>query len=138
MNGLQGYRNWFFAATAYNFAWGTVVGFFPNLPFSILKMSPCNYPPLMQAMGMIVGVYAIGYLLVAIDPDRFGPFVFVGLAGKVLGPLGFVWAAVNGQLPWRFGWINVTNDLIWLPAFFPFAWSVYLNERRKLDTAPSQ
>jgi hypothetical protein len=127
---LNPYRKWFYAAAAYNFVWGTVVGLFPNLPFALLHMSPPNYPALMQCIGMIVGVYALGYLLVAIDPVRYGPFVFIGLAGKILGPLGFVWAAANGQLPWSFGWINVTNDLIWLPSFIPFAWAVYQNERK--------
>ena len=133
---LRGYRKWFYAASVYNLVWGTVAGLFPSLPFALLGMPPSNYPALMQCIGMIVGVYAIGYLMVAIDPDRFGPFVFIGLAGKVLGPIGFVWAASRGELPWRFGWINVTNDLIWLPAFIPFAWSVFLNERAKLASPP--
>jgi hypothetical protein len=38
------------------------------------------------------------------------------LLDKVLGPLGFLWSAWQGTLPWSFGWINLTNDLIgWLP-----------------------
>jgi len=42
----------------------------------------------------------------------------VGLLGKVLGPIGFLHAALSGQMPWTFGWINVTNDLIWWLPFF--------------------
>jgi hypothetical protein len=78
---------------------------------------------------MMVGVYAIGYWLIARDPERFGPFVYIGLAGKILGPLGFLWAACQGQLPWSFGWVNVTNDVIWLPAFIGFAIQVWRREK---------
>ena len=126
---LQKYRKWFYAAAVYNAFWGTIVGLFPNLIFRSLGMTIPNYPALMQAIGMIVGVYAIGYWLVAANPQRYGPFVYIGLAGKVLGPLGFIYAAVKGDLPWSFGLVNVTNDLIWLPSFIPFAWAVYRNER---------
>jgi hypothetical protein len=129
---LKRYRNWFFAAAAYNAIWGTVVGLFPNLIFTVLGVPLPNYPVLMQAVGMVVGVYAIGYWLVGVDPERFGPFVFVGLAGKILGPLGFVYAAFRGDLPWTFGWVNVTNDLIWLPAFIPFAVIVFRREMQSL------
>jgi hypothetical protein len=126
---LQRYRPWFYAAAVYNFVWGTVVVVFPDLIFRVLGMPASNYPVLMQCVGMVVGVYAIGYWLIAVDPERFGPFVFVGLAGKVLGPIGFVYAALQGKLPWAFGWVNVTNDLIWLPAFIPFALAVWRRER---------
>lgn len=121
MEDLRRYRKWFYAAAAYNFVWGTAVGLFPNLIFQMLGLTLPNYPVLMQCVGMVVGVYAIGYWMIGVNPERFGPFVFVGLAGKVLGPIGFVYAAIRGDLPWAFGWVNVTNDLIWLPAFIPFA-----------------
>ena len=125
---LRRYRGWFFAAALYNAIWGTLVGLFPDVIFRWIGAPPPNYPALMQCIGMMVGVYAIGYWLIAIDPIRYGPFVYVGLAGKVLGPLGFLWAASQGQLPWSFGWVNVANDLIWLPAFIAFALAVWRNE----------
>ena len=125
MPNLNAYKPWFYAAAIYNATWGTLVGLFPNLRFKWVGMPPLNYPSMFQCIGMMVGVYAIGYWLIARDPVRYGPFVYIGLLGKILGPLGFVWAAANGQLPWSFGWINVTNDLIWLPAFIGFAWRVW-------------
>ena len=39
--------------------------------------------------------------------------VLVGLLGKVLGPIGFLWAALNKELPWQLGWTIITNDLVW-------------------------
>lgn len=129
MSTLAKFRPWFLAATIYNLIWGLFVAFFPNLLFDLLKMPASNYPSLMGAIGMMVGVYAIAYGLIWKNPERFGPLVFVGLAGKILGPLGFLAAALKGDLPWRFGWINVFNDLIWLPAFVGFAILVCRQEK---------
>jgi hypothetical protein len=60
-----------------------------------------------------VGVYAPAYRWAARDPWRHRHLIVIGLLGKVLGPLGFLWAAAKGELPWSFGWVNLTNDLIW-------------------------
>ena len=79
---------------------------------------------------MIVGVYAYAYYLLARDPVRYCGLVWVGLAGKMFGPVGFVFAALKGDLPWSFGLINLTNDVIWLPAFVLFVWK---HARKPLD-----
>lgn len=44
----------------------------------------------------------------------------IGAVSKVLGVGGFLVAATMGQLPWSFGLVTLTNDLIWLPAFGAF------------------
>ena len=105
------------AAAAYNIIWGGFVVLFPNSIFSWLQMDPPNYPEIWQCLGMVVGVYGIGYGVAAFDPARHWPIVLVGFLGKVLGPIGLLQAAAHGRLPWRFGLINVTNDLIWLVPF---------------------
>ena len=117
---LNRYRGWFYAAAAYNLAWGALVVLWPGALFQWIGMTPPTVPPIFQSVGMMVGVYALGYWLIARDPVRFGPFVYIGLLGKLLGPIGFVDAAIRGTLPWSFGWINVFNDVIWLPAFIGF------------------
>ena len=137
MNRLDRYKPWFYAAALYNALWGAFVVLFPNAYFTILKMPQPNYPSLWQAIGMMVGVYAYGYWLIARDPVRYGQFVYIGLFGKLFGPIGFLIAALQGTLPWSFGWVNVTNDLIWLPAFIAFAFELDLlavtDTRRNLD-----
>jgi hypothetical protein len=70
----------------------------------------------------VVGVYGVGYWIAAFDPLKHYPIVLVGFLGKLLGPIGFLDAAIKGRLPWAFGWINVTNDLIW---WIPFALILY-------------
>ena len=54
------------------------------------------------------------------------PIVLVGLLGKLLGPLGFLRAAMRGQLPWLFGCTVLTNDFIW---WMPFAIILYRSYR---------
>jgi hypothetical protein len=105
------------AAGIYNLVWGTVVVLMPSQPFAWLGMEQPNYPELWQCVGMVVGVYGVGYWIAAYDPARHWPIVLVGWLGKVLGPIGFVNAAMAGALPWSFGLVNVLNDLVWLGPF---------------------
>ena len=106
------------AAAIYNLLWGGFVVLYPELPFRWAGMPPPNYPEIWQCLGMVVGVYGVAYALAARDPLRHWPIVLAGLLGKVLGPIGFLHAALAGRLPWRAGWTIVTNDLIW---WLPFA-----------------
>ena len=113
------------AAAVYNVVWGCVVMAFPLVMFEWLNLEPPRYPQIWQCVGMIVGVYGVGYGIAAYNPNRHWPVVRVGLLGKVLGPVGFVWNAWHDQIPWAFGWINVTNDLIWWVPFSLILWHAY-------------
>jgi hypothetical protein len=106
------------AAAVYNLAWGAFVILFPTLPFGWLGIDAPNYPGLWQCIGMIVGVYGIGYGIAAGNPVRHWPIVLVGLLGKIFGPIGFLMAAINGEFPWAAGCTILTNDLMW---WIPFA-----------------
>lgn len=117
---LARYRPWFYAAALYNLVWGTVNILFPNLFFDLVGMPQPNYPALWQVVGMFVLVYAPAYWWVARFPARHRHFIVIGLLGKLLGPIGFVWSAGTGQLPLAFGLTILTNDLIWWPAFALF------------------
>ena len=109
-------------AGVYNLAWGAWVVLFPMAAFHLAGMAEPNYPQLWQCIGMIVGVYGIGYWIAGSDPMRHWPIVLVGFLGKVFGPIGFVMALVNHELPLKFGWNNVTNDLIWWLPFGLILW----------------
>lgn len=105
------------AAGLYNLLWGAAAVAFPLTMFDWAGMARPNYPQLWQCIGMIVGVYGLGYLAAARDPYRHWPITLVGLLGKVLGPIGFADAAMRGDFPWRAGWTILTNDLIWWAPF---------------------
>jgi hypothetical protein len=109
-------------AGIYNLAWGAVVILWPMAIFNFADMEPPRYPQIWQCVGMIVGVYGIGYLIAASAPTRHWPIVLVGLLGKVFGPIGFVIAAVDGALPWVWGITIITNDLVW---WIPFSLILY-------------
>jgi hypothetical protein len=118
---LNNFKPWFYAAAVYNALWGAACVLAPGPLLRFYGIGNLNYPSLFQCVGMVVMVYAPGYWLVARDPERYGPFAFIGLLGKVLGPIGFLMAVWQGALPVRFGLANLTNDVIWLPAFIAFA-----------------
>ena len=80
------------------------------------------YPELWQCIGMIVGVYGVGYAIAARHPFVHWPIVLVGLLGKVFGPIGFLFAVSAGRLPAGFGWIILTNDIIWWIPFTLILW----------------
>jgi hypothetical protein len=86
-------------AGVYNLVWGAWVVLFPAALFRIAGLAPANYLAIWQCVGMIVGVYGIGYLIAARQPLRHWPIVLVGLLGKVLGPIGMCWSVAIGALP---------------------------------------
>jgi len=106
------------AAGIYNLAFGLFAILFPVAMFKMIEMEPPKYLELWQCIGMIVGVYGVGYIIAAFAPARHWPIVLVGFLGKIFGPIGMAWAVYQGTLPLSFGLANVTNDLIWL---IPFA-----------------
>ncbi len=108
-------RGWLVAAGIYNLLWGIPVILTPDLPFQLAGMDPLPDPgrAIWQCLGMVIGVYGVGYLAASRDPIRHWPIILVGLLGKIFGPIGFAWAASRGAIDWSFGWTILTNDLIW-------------------------
>lgn len=117
---LTRYRPWFYAAALYNLIWGSVNILFPFLFFDLMGMARPNHVILWQVVGMFVLVYAPAYWWAARYPNRHQHLILIGLLGKILGPIGFVWSVAMRQLPLAFGWIILTNDLLWWPAFFAY------------------
>jgi small multidrug resistance pump len=100
--------------------WGTVNVLFPTLLFTLIGVPPPAALPIWQVVGMFVLVYAPAYWWAARYPARHPHLILIGLLGKILGPIGFAWSALTGQLPLAFGWTIVFNDLIWWPAFIAY------------------
>lgn len=116
------------AAGIYNIIWGALVIFFPYLMFDLVGMERPNYPELWQCVGMIVGVYGVGYWIAASDPIKHFPIVLVGFLGKIFGPIGFAQALLTERFPLGFGINIIFNDLIWWIPFF-----LILKEKWKQD-----
>ncbi len=110
------------AAAVYNLGFGVFAVAFPRAWFELAGMPVPSMLSLWQCIGMIVGVYGVGYWCAAAAPLRHWPIVLVGLLGKVCGPIGFLDAACRGELPWRAGWLIVANDLLWWVPFGLVLW----------------
>lgn len=71
-----------------------------------------------QGMGMVIGVYGLGYWWAAQDPLTHWPIVAVGFLGKIFGPLGFFVNYAQDKVPFEFFYTLITNDFIWWVPFF--------------------
>jgi small multidrug resistance pump len=127
---------WLIAAGVYNLLWGGLTVLYPRWLFDLTGMEEPRYPFIWQCVGMIVGVYGVGYLAAASDVARHWPIVLVGLLGKVFGPLGYAIGVARGEVPPAFGWTLPTNDLVWLVPFAMMLYHAYrVNQRRRAQPA---
>lgn len=106
------------AAAIYNLIWGAWVVLFPQHFFALTGMSAINHEMVWQGMGMVIGVYGLGYWWAAQNPLIHWPIVAVGFLGKIFGPLGFFMNYFQGKVPFEFIYTLFTNDFIWWVPFF--------------------
>jgi hypothetical protein len=120
-------RRWhravFVAAGVYNIGWGIYSALDPQWLFRFAGMPLANHPQIFACLGMVIGLYGVLYLEVARVPERGFLLAAVGLAGKLLGPIGLVSLLWTGAWPLAAGVLCLTNDLIW---WLPFG--LYLRD----------
>jgi hypothetical protein len=121
------HRAVFYAAGLYNLAWGAYSAFDPQWLFRFARMTPINYPEIFACLAMVIGLYGLLYLRVARRPEFGFEIAAVGLAGKILGPVGLAFLIWRGLWPLRSLVLCLTNDFIW---WIPFA--LYLRDARSL------
>lgn len=114
-------RATFVAAGVYNVLWGLYAAVDPQWFFRFSGLEPLNHPEIFACLGMVIGLYGLLYLEVARRPEGGFLIAAVGLAGKVLGPLGLAVLIASGRWPLRSIVLCLTNDLSW---WVPF--SIYL------------
>lgn len=119
------HRCTFVAAGLYNLAWGLLSAVYPQWFFTFAGMEPPRYPEIFACLGMVIGLYGILYFQVALFPERSWLIVAVGLAGKVLGPIGLAVLIFQGRWPLRALILTVTNDLPWLIPFGLYLYDVF-------------
>lgn len=122
-------------AAIYNLIWGAWAVLDPRFPFFLIGAPTPTDAYIWQCLGMVIGVYGIGYWLASANPARHWPIVLVGLLGKVFGPIGFVWTGlITREAPTTLWPTLITNDLIWWIPFtliLAHAWRV--NEGARLS-----
>lgn len=116
------YRIVFVLAALYNFAFALWTAAWPHSFFSLFRLAPINHPAVWQCLGMVIGVYGAGYAWAAYRPELAKPIIALGLAGKVLGPIGWVAVVASGDWPVRTFPLIVFNDLVW---WLPFSFFLF-------------
>jgi len=117
----------FLTAALYNMSWGVYSAFDPQWFFRFSGLPPTNHPEIFVCLGMVIGLYGILYLDVFRAPERGWLIAAVGLAGKVIGPVGAIALIWIGRWPAKSIMLCATNDFIW---WLPF--TLYLFDVRKL------
>jgi hypothetical protein len=97
-------------AAVYNLLRSAWVVFFPGHFFRLTGLEQPNYPMIWQGLGMVIGVFGLGYWWAASDPVRHWPIVAVGFLGKISGPFGYFQNVVAGTGPVEFGYMLFIND----------------------------
>jgi hypothetical protein len=121
------HRATFLAAGIYNICWGIYSALDPQWLFRFAEMPPANHPQIFACLGMVIGLYGLLYLQVAWKPETGWTIAAVGLAGKILGPIGMCQLVWSGEWPRKAAVLCLTNDLIW---WVPFG--LYLFDARPL------
>src|SRR5947208_10716812 len=131
------YRLIFSLAALYNIAFGIWACIWPAALFAMLEMAAPNYPSLWQCLGMVVGLYGILYAYAAIRLDRAKLIIVIGLAGKILGPIGMFIAFQSGEWPFRAVTLIVFNDFLCATLNFAAAMAMLFVLRGGTETAPN-
>jgi hypothetical protein len=130
----QIYRVIFVLAGTYNVVIGLWAALAPRALFEALDLGAPSHPLIWACLGMVIGLYGLIYLQVAFtDPKRRSSaliiaghrveydvtrfLIGIGLVGKILGPIGFVLAVQNGELPLRMMPLIALDDLVWWVPF---------------------
>ncbi len=119
MRRRRGYRAVFAAAGLYNIGWGVYAVADPQWWLRLAGLPRNDYPQVFMILGVVLGLYGLLYVEVARRPEHGFAVAAVGLAGKILGPAGWVWLYLSGQWPLATGAMLITNDLLW---WAPFSW----------------
>jgi len=124
------HRITFALAGTYNILWGAFSMARPQWLFDFAGMPRANYPQIFACLGMVIGLYGILYWQVARDPEHGRLIAAVGLAGKILGPIGLAQLILSGAWPTRTLVLCITNDFIW---WIPFV--LYLIDSSRISLA---
>ena len=126
------HRGVFIVAGIYNIGWGLYAAFDPQWLFRFAGMPLDNHPQIFACLGMVIGLYGVLYLEVARVPERGWLLAFVGLVGKILGPIGLLTLICQGVWPTATLVLCLTNDFIWWVPFGLYLWDAWPEFRRSL------
>jgi hypothetical protein len=126
----------FLIAGLYNIFWGIYSAVDPQWLFRFSGLPLLNHPAVFSCLAMVIGLYGVLYLDVARRPEQGWLIALVGLAGKVMGPIGLAVLIFEKVWPLSTLVLCVTNDLIWWIPFGLYlkdSWRSFAGNRRTVD-----
>ncbi len=100
-----------------NFVFGALLSVFTGNAFRMLGVESPVVSLVWEVVGVAVAIYGVAYAVAAFDPARYWRLVLIGLVSNVAGLAVFLYAAVFHGFPWKFGWLVLLVDGIWLVPF---------------------
>ena len=108
----------------------------PNSFFDLFQLARPRYPSIWSTLGLVLGLYGVLYAYAALRLDRARPIIAIGLAGKILGPVGWILTVHSGELPIRTFPLIAFDDIVWWLPFGLFLLEGSEIGRRTRELAP--
>ena len=126
----------FLTAGLYNILWGVYSAIDPQWLFRFSCLPLLNHSAIFSCLAMVIGLYGVLYLDIARRPEQGWMIALVGLAGKVMGPIGLAALILKGVWPLSTLVLCMTNDLIWWIPFGLYlkdSWRTFYGNRRAVN-----
>jgi CDP-diglyceride synthetase len=105
--------------------------------YKIIGMNKPDISFPIQLVGILVGLFGVGYYLVAKNPVENRHVLMLGFWSKLLGSCLGTYYVVRGQLPLRFVAVYFFADVIYLPPFYLILQRLYAIERERQSARTS-
>ena len=105
-------------AGCYNLLVGLCLTVFYHEVFKNLGLPKPELMLFVQLSGILIGLFGVGYLLVALNPVRNRSLLLLGFLSKAIGTLLSIGHAIHGSVPWIFLILLFFSDIIYLPFFW--------------------
>ena len=102
--------------------------------YKIIGMNKPDISFPIQLVGILVGLFGVGYYLVAKSPIENRNVLLLGFWSKFLGSCLATYCIVRGQLPLRFVAVYFFADIIYLPPFYLILRRLYALAHDKVST----
>jgi hypothetical protein len=102
--------------------------------YKIIGMNKPDISFPIQLVGILVGLFGVGYYLVAKDPIENRNVLMLGFWSKLLGSCLGTYYVVRGQLPLQFVAVYFFADVIYLPPFYIILRRLYALARNREGT----
>ena len=112
------YRLFFTLASVAGFGFAIWALLFPASLLDLFQVGRPSSLMFLAGLGIVEGLLALGYAFAAVRLERAYPFIAIGLAAKVIFPLGWLLAVVTGDLTARTLTLVIFDDVVW---WIPFA-----------------